>query len=132
MSLEKAIKYNPKSARAYNFLGYLYADNNMKIDESLALIQKALDIEPDNGAYTDSLGWAYFRKGNYRRALEKLLVAEGQLSRANANDPVVYDHIGDTYLKLGNVDGALKYWRKSNEIKKTDTIEGKIKHYEKK
>jgi tetratricopeptide (TPR) repeat protein len=132
MSLEKAIKYNPKSARAYNFLGYLYADNNMKIDESLELIRKALDIEPDNGAYTDSLGWAYFRKGNYRLALEKLLVAEGQLSRANANDPVVYDHIGDTYLKLGNVDGALKYWRKSNEIKKIDTIEGKIRHYEKK
>lgn len=132
LSLEKAIRYNPKSARAYNFLGYLYADNNMKIDESVALIQKALDIEPDNGAYTDSLGWAYFRKGNYRLALEKLLIAEVQLSRANANDPVVFDHIGDTYLKLGNVDSALKYWRKSNEIKKTDTIEGKIRHYEKK
>ncbi len=132
VSLEKAIKYNPKSARAYNFLGYLYADNNLKIDESLELIRKALDIEPDNGAYTDSLGWAYFRKGNYRLALEKLLVAEVQLSKANANDPVVYDHIGDTYLKLGNVDGALKYWRKSNEIKKTDTIEDKIRHYEKK
>ncbi len=129
-SLEKAIKNNPRSARAYNYLGYLYADNNMNIDESLTLIQKALDIEPDNGAYTDSLGWAYFRKGNYRLAIEKLLVAEEQLRKSNATDPVVYDHIGDTYLKLGRVDNALKYWRRSNEIKKTETIENKIKKYE--
>jgi tetratricopeptide (TPR) repeat protein len=131
-SLEKAIKYNPQSARAYNYLGYLYADNNMKIDESMSLIQKALDLEPDNGAYIDSLGWAYYRKGNYKVAIEKLLVAEEQLRRANATDPVVYDHIGDAYLKLGKVDNALRYWHKSNDIKKTDTIEGKIKKYENK
>ncbi len=129
-SLEKAIKFNPQSARAYNYLGYLYADNNMKIDESLLLIQKALEIEPDNGAYTDSLGWVYYRKGDYRMALEKLLVAEEQLRRVNASDPVVYDHIGDTYLKLGKIDSALKYWRVSNEMKKTDAIEDKIKKHE--
>lgn len=128
-SLEKAIKYNPQSARAYNYLGYLYADNNMKIEESLALIKKALDIEPDNGAYTDSLGWAYYHKGDYRLALEKLLAAEEQLRRANIPDPVVYDHIGDAYCKLGKIDNALKYWQKSNEMKKTDSIESKIKKY---
>ncbi len=131
-SLEKAIKFNPQSARAYNYLGYLYADNNMKIDESLSLIQKALTIEPDNGAYIDSLGWAYYRKGNFRIALEKLLIAEEQLRRAKAPDPVVYDHIGDTYLKLGKIDSALRYWHRSNDIKKTDMIEDKIKKYENK
>jgi len=131
-SLEKAIRFNPQSARAYNYLGYLYADNNMKIDESLSLIQKALDLEPNNGAYTDSLGWAYYRKGDYRVALEKLLVAEEQLRKSNTPDPVVYDHIGDTYLKLGKVDSALKYWHRSNEMKKTDSIEDKIRKYENK
>jgi tetratricopeptide (TPR) repeat protein len=129
-SLEKAIKYNPKSARAYNYLGYLYADNNLKIDESLGLIQKALEIEPGNGAYTDSLGWAYYRKGNYKLALEKLLSAEEILRKANSPDPVVYDHIGDAYLKLGNVENALKYWNISNDIKKNTATESKIKNYQ--
>ncbi|HPL18142.1 MAG TPA: tetratricopeptide repeat protein, partial [Spirochaetota bacterium] len=129
-SLEKAIRFNPQSARAYNYLGYLYADNNMKIEESLSLIQKALDLEPNNGAYTDSLGWAYYRKGDYRAALEKLLAAEEQLRKANAPDPVVYDHIGDTYLKLGKVDSALRYWHRSNDMKKADAIEDKIRKYE--
>ena len=129
-SLEKAIKYNPKSARAYNYLGYLYADNNMKIEESLTLIQKALELEPGNGAYTDSLGWAYFRKGNYKLALEKLLAAEELLRKSNSPDPVVFDHIGDAFLKLGKVDNALRYWNKSNEMKKTDTVESKLKKYQ--
>jgi tetratricopeptide (TPR) repeat protein len=129
-SLEKAIRYNPSSARAYNYLGYLYADNNMKIDESLGLIRKALEIEPDNGAYTDSLGWAYFRKGDYRLALEKLLAAEDLLHKANTPDPAVFDHIGDTYLRLGKIDDALRYWHRSNDIKKSDTLETKIKQYQ--
>ena len=129
-SLEKAIKYNPQSARAYNYLGYLYADNNMKIDESLTLIRKALELEPGNGAFTDSLGWAYFRKGNYKLAIEKLLAAEELLRKANSPDPVVFDHIGDAFLKLGKIDDALRYWNKSNGMKKTDAVESKLKKYQ--
>ena len=128
-SLENAIRYNPKSARAYNYLGYLYAENNMKIDESLSLILKALEIEPENGAYTDSLGWVYYRKGDYRIALEKLLEAEEILRRENNPDSVVYDHIGDAYLRLGKIEDALKYWIKSNELKKDSRVGNKIKKY---
>ncbi len=129
-SLEKAIKHNPGSARAYNYLGYLYADNNMKIDVSLGLIRKALELEPANGAYTDSLGWAYFRKGDYKLALETLLEAEDLLLKANTPDPAVYDHIGDTYQRLGKIEDALRYWRKSNDMKKSGTLDGKIKQYQ--
>jgi tetratricopeptide (TPR) repeat protein len=128
-SLKKAIKNNPKSARAYNYLGYLYADNNMRIDESLNLILKALEIDPGNGAYTDSLGWAYFRKGEYKRALEKLLKAEEILRKENNFDSVVYDHIGDAYLRLGKIDDALKYWTRSTELKKDVRVADKIKKY---
>ncbi len=128
-SLEKAIKYNPKSARAYNYLGYLYADNNIKIDESLTLVQRALEIEPGNGAYTDSLGWVYYRKGSYKLALEKLLAAEEILRKSNTPDSVVYDHIGDVYLKLGNIEKALKYWSLSNDLVKSSTVAEKIKKY---
>jgi len=128
-SLEKALRHNPNSARACNYLGYLYADNNMKIEESLNLVQRALELEPGNGAYTDSLGWVYYRKGEYRLALEKLLAAEEILRKENAPDPVVYDHIGDTYLMMGNIDGALKYWIRSNEIKKSGPVERKINQH---
>ncbi|MBN2160973.1 MAG: tetratricopeptide repeat protein [Spirochaetes bacterium] len=131
-SLEKAIRNDPRSARSYNYLGYLYADNNIKIDESLILVRKALELEPGNGAYTDSLGWVYYRKGDYRQALEKLLAAEELLNRSKSPDPVVYDHIGDTYLKLGKIEEALKYWNKSSGMKKNIAIEKKIRQYRKK
>ncbi len=127
--LEKAIEYDPESARAYNYLGYLYADNNMEIDRSLVLIRKAIELDPDNGAYTDSLGWAYYRKGNYDKALEKLLLAEKLLKKNNVSDPVVYDHIGDTYEKLGDRTNAVKYWKRSISIEDNPAIQEKIKKF---
>ncbi len=129
-SLEKAIEYDPRSAKAYNYLGYLFADNNMEIDRSLDLIRKAIELDPDNGAYTDSLGWAYYRKGNYDEALIKLLLAEELLKRNEVSDPVVYDHIGDTYEKLGDQEKAVKYWKRSISIEDNPAIQQKIKKYE--
>ncbi len=131
-SLEKAIESDPKSARAYNYLGYLYAERNIKINRSLYLIKKALEIEPDNGAYLDSLGWVYYRQGKFKLALEKLLKAEKVLRLSNSPDPVVYDHIGDAYKKIGNLNMAIDYWKKSVKIMKNSDIEMKIKKYYKK
>lgn len=127
-SLEKAITHNPKSGRAYNYLGYLFADRNMHLDRSLELIQKALELEPGNGAYIDSLGWVYYRRGDYALALENLLAAEKILSKAETPDPVVYDHIGDAYLKMGRINDAIIYWKRSNEMKRDVSIERKIKN----
>jgi tetratricopeptide (TPR) repeat protein len=125
-SLKKAIRVNSKNARAYNFLGYLYADNNMNIEESITLIKTALKFEPLNGAYLDSLGWAYYRKGKYDLALKKLLKAEKQLEMDKAPDPVVFDHIADTYEKMGNHEKAIEYWEKSLKIKRDPKIIEKI------
>ena len=132
LSLENAIRQNPKSARSYNYLGYLYADNNREIDRSFMLIQKALEMEPNNGAYIDSLGWVYYRKGEYRLALEKLLMAEKILRESNSSDPAVYDHIGDAYEKLGKVSKALKYWKLSVELEKSPKVQEKIDQHRKK
>lgn len=128
-SLKNAIKYNPENAMAYNYLGYLYADLNINLDESITLIQKALEFSPSNGAYLDSLGWAYYRKGKFALALERLLEAEKQLEEDNTPDPVVFDHIGDTYHKIGNGEKALEYWQKSINLQKNEKIEKKIKEY---
>lgn len=125
-ALKKSIKYNPKSAKAYNFLGYLYADNNMNLDESIELIKKALEFEPTNGAYLDSLGWAYYRKNQLDLALIKLLEAERELARENSPDPVVYDHIGDTYYGIGKIDKAIEYWDRSLKMKSDPAVEKKL------
>jgi tetratricopeptide (TPR) repeat protein len=126
-ALKTTLKYNPRHAGAYNFLGYLYADSNSNIDEAIELIKKALDFEPTNGAYLDSLGWAYFRKGQYELALKTLLRAEIELEKDKSPDPVVFDHIGDTYNKMGNKNRAVEYWDKSLKMKGDPKIANKIR-----
>lgn len=128
-SLKKAISKNPKSSRAYNYLGYLYAERNIRIDESIMLINKALEMEPNNGAYLDSLGWAYFRKGRYHDALGKLKEAEKRLEEEGAPDAVVFDHIGDTYEKIGVIEKAVDYWRKSIKLENKAEVQKKIRKY---
>ena len=130
-TLKQAIKRNPRNARACNYLGYLYADKNMNLEESYRLIQCALEIEPNNGAYLDSLGWVYYRKGNYKKALSQLLKAETELNREGSSDPVVFDHIGDTYKKTGNIKKAIDYWKKSLKIDNNKSILQKIRQHEK-
>ena len=108
--LKRSIELDPsKAAQAYNYLGYMWVDRNLNLDEAGSLIKKALEIEPANGAYLDSLGWFYFKKGDYTRALTELLHAADLI---NPPDPVVYEHIGDTYRSLGNTAQALAYWQK--------------------
>ncbi len=125
-ALQRAIELNPENSRAYNYLGYLYAERNMKLDESVRLVRKALEFEPENGAYLDSLGWAYFRQKKFTDALELLLRAESNLDREGSPDPVVYDHIGDVYQKLGRTREAILYWEKAYKINKAVEIKRKI------
>ena len=108
--LKRSIELDPsKAAQAYNYLGYMWVDRNMNLDEAGSMIKKALEIEPANGAYLDSLGWFYFKKGDFARAITELLHAA---ELTNPPDPVVYEHIGDTYKSLGNGSQALSYWQK--------------------
>ncbi len=128
-SLKRAIQLNPANSRVYNYLGYLFADRNMNLEESVKLVEKALELEPGNGAYLDSLGWAYYRQGRYREALEKLLEAERKLDGEGAPDPVVYDHIGDTYLMTGSKDDAIMYWKKAYRLQKSAELQRKIESH---
>jgi tetratricopeptide (TPR) repeat protein len=92
-----------------NYLGYMLADRNVRLDEAYQLIQKAVDMSPDNGAYLDSLGWVYFRQG-------KLTEAEGLLLRAvdlTGQDPTVHEHLGEVYYKLGKTKEAIAQWTAS-------------------
>ena len=94
-----------------NSLGYIYAEDNTKLEEAQKLVERALVVDPDNGAYLDSLGWVYYKKGDYQNALKYLKEADNLLK-----DPVIYDHIGDVYYKLNEPDNAKIYWNFSLEM----------------
>ncbi|MEW5984385.1 MAG: tetratricopeptide repeat protein [Acidobacteriota bacterium] len=103
------IAADPRHAPALNYLGYSLVDRGERIDEGLALIQRAVEIDPFNGAYLDSLGWACFKLGRFADAERHLQSAARQLSR----DSVVQDHWGDLLATQGRFAEAIGAWRKS-------------------
>ena len=117
--LKAALKLKPDYHEALNFLGYAYLERDKEINRAGGLIKKALSFEPENGAYIDSLGWYYFKKGKFKEAVEKLEKAASCLS-----DPVIYEHLGDVYLKLGNEENAKLNWDKSLKL---DVSQEKVK-----
>jgi tetratricopeptide (TPR) repeat protein len=84
----EVIAVDPGFADAYNYLGYLYADAGENLDEAVALIKKAIELSPDNGAYIDSLGWAYFKKGMYKDAFTEL----DRAVKLEPDDPDIKSH----------------------------------------
>ncbi|MEY2488521.1 MAG: hypothetical protein QOC70_463 [Verrucomicrobiota bacterium] len=109
--LRKSITLDPaNAAEAYNYIGFMWAEHNIHLDEAEEMIGRALQLEPNNGAYLDSLGWLQYRKGKYDDALNQLLRAAQNLTR---DDPIVFEHIGDTYAKLNRIPQALDFWQKA-------------------
>ncbi len=105
--MQKAIELNPDYAAALNYLGYTYADMGVELDRAEGLIIRALEIAPNDGFYIDSLGWVYYQKGDYRRAIEQLEKAVHLV----VDDPVIIEHLGDAYLKDGQQAKALRSYR---------------------
>jgi tetratricopeptide (TPR) repeat protein len=106
---KKVLTINPDNGSALNYLGYMWADRNVKLEEARDLINKALEREPNNGAYLDSMGWVLFR-------LNKLPEAETQLRHAlefMSRDATVHDHLGDVYFREGKIKEAIAQWQSS-------------------
>ena len=106
---KKVLASDPEHASTLNYLGYMLADQNMKLDEALSYIKHAVDLDPANGAYLDSLGWAYFRLGKYEQAEDNLLKASQKIN----TDPTVHDHLGDLYQKTGRLKQAATNWERA-------------------
>ncbi len=120
--LKSAVKLKPDYQEALNFLGYFYLEQDKNINQAGRLIKQALVIEPENGAYLDSLGWFYYKKGKFKEALSYLERAASFLS-----DPVIYDHLGDVFLKLGSLDSAKLNWEKSLKLNsQSDKVKAKL------
>jgi len=108
-AFRRVIAIDPKHAESYNFIGYMYAEKGVNLPEAIELIQKALALEPDNGYFIDSLGWAYYQQGRYPEALRELQRAVALAK----DDPVLFDHLGDAYLKNGLASEAISAWERS-------------------
>ena len=110
-AFRKVLDANPKNASALNYLGYMLADRNVRLPEALKLIGEAVELDPNNGAYLDSLGWVYFRMGDLDQAENYLERAIEKFSK----DPTVHDHLGDVYFRQGRIKEAIAQWERSLE-----------------
>ncbi|MGR3178680.1 MAG: tetratricopeptide repeat protein [Candidatus Anammoxibacter sp.] len=123
--LKMVLEIDDNLHQANNFLGYLYAERGRNLDKAIDLIQKALDAEPENAAYLDSLGWAYFKKATANDKKNKIKEALKILRKAAqmSNDPEIQEHIGDVYYSFGKWNKAEKEWTKA--LKFSEKIDSK-------
>jgi len=123
-----AIKLNPDCAEAYNYLGYMYIDRGKKLAKSIKLIKKALEIDPENGYFVDSLGLGYYKKEMFEEAMFQLERAV-ELTKEEKDDPIIRDHLGDVYFQREMYNKAIEQWKKAVELGAEDRkiIEEKIK-----
>jgi tetratricopeptide (TPR) repeat protein len=108
-TFRKILVTNPNNPAVLNYLGYMFADKGTRLDEALGMIKKAVDLDPANGAYLDSLGWAYFKLGKYDLAEDNLTKASQHMGA----DPTVQEHLGDLYQKTGRLKLAAAHWERA-------------------
>ncbi len=115
-SYETALLYEPDNALVLNNLAYSYSERNKELSRALDMAKIAVAKEPNNGAYLDTMGWIYFKMGNYQEAkhwIEKAI-------QSGRESPAVLEHLGDVYLKLGDKENAQRYYEKALRINQTN------------
>jgi len=117
--MKMVIDLDPKHANALNYLGYTYAELGENLDEAERLIKAALKEKPDDGYITDSLGWVYYKKRLFTKALKYLEKAVSLVP----DDPTILEHLGDVYLEISNTEKALEFYQRSLSKKEKDTAD---------
>ncbi|HEY9451621.1 MAG TPA: tetratricopeptide repeat protein [Bradyrhizobium sp.] len=111
--MRKALELQPEQPHVLNYLGYSWIDQGINLDEGMKMIKRAVDQRPDDGYIVDSLGWAYFRIGNFEDAVK-------HLERAidlKPEDPTINDHLGDAYWRVGRTLEAKFQWAHARDLK---------------
>jgi Flp pilus assembly protein TadD len=107
--LEHALELKPDQPLILNYLGYSWVDKGVKLDQGLKMIEKAVELRPEDGYIVDSLGWAHYRLGDYKAAVENLERAVELVP----SDPTINDHLGDAYWRTGRLVEARYQWRRA-------------------
>jgi tetratricopeptide (TPR) repeat protein len=116
-AFEQLLQVRSDHAPGLNYLGYMWADRGENLPRALGLIKKAVELDPGNGAYLDSLGWAYFQMGELDLAEKNLREA----SELTPDDPTIEEHLGDVSEKRGDVAAARKHWNRALTLKPEDS-----------
>ncbi|MCB1444832.1 MAG: tetratricopeptide repeat protein [Rhizobiaceae bacterium] len=122
-NFKKALELYPDQPQVLNYLGYSWVDMNIKLEEGLGMIRKAVDLRPDDGYIVDSLGWAYYRLGRFDDAVSELERAV----ELRAADPTINDHLGDAYWRVGRRLEAIFQWRTALSMKPEEAEIPKIR-----
>lgn len=116
--LSQALKLRPDEPELLNYLGYAWIDRGERLQEAMGMVEKAVAANPRSGAIVDSLGWAHYRLGDYKKAVEVL----EQAVELEAGDPEINNHLGDAYWMVGRKDEAGFQWRRVLTLKPDDKI----------
>src|SRR5712672_2151011 len=111
--MRKALELQPEQPHVLNYLGYSWIDQGINLDEGMKMIKRAVDQRPDDGYIVDSLGWAYYRIGNYEDAVTNLERAID----LKPEDPTINDHLGDAYWRIGRTLEAKFQWAHARDLK---------------
>ena len=111
--MRKALELQPDQPHVLNYLGYSWVDQGVNLDEGMKMIKRAVEQRPDDGYIVDSLGWAYFRIGNYDEAVKNLERAID----LKPEDPTINDHLGDAYWHIGRKLEAKFQWSHARDLK---------------
>jgi tetratricopeptide (TPR) repeat protein len=109
IEFRKGLQLSPDFAPIQNYLGYMLAERGQKLDEAIAMLKKVVTFDPQNGAYLDSLAWAYYKQGQYALAEDY----ERKAALRMSNDPTVLDHLGEINAKTGKLSLAIDEWQRS-------------------
>ncbi len=117
--LQAALDMQPDHPYVLNYLGYAWADRGSNLNKSLELIRRASTLRPTDGYITDSLGWVYFKQGNFERAVPHLEKAVELLPY----DPIVNDHLGDAYWRVGRKLEARFQWQRARNHSQSEKMD---------
>jgi tetratricopeptide (TPR) repeat protein len=113
IDMRKALELQPEQPHVLNYLGYSWIDQGINLDEGMKMIKRAVDQRPDDGYIVDSLGWAFYRIGNFEDAVKNLERA----IELKPEDPTINDHLGDAYWRVGRTLEAKFQWAHARDLK---------------
>ena len=109
LDMKKALELSREQPHVLNYLGYSWIDQGMHLDEGMKMLERATELRPDDGAITDSVGWAFYRLGQYDKAVEWLERATEQ----KGDDATITEHLGDAYWHVGRRREARFQWERA-------------------
>lgn len=116
--LQRAVRLNPENAEAFNYLAYMWAEKGIHLEQARDYVEHALDYEPDNGAFLDTLGWVLYKQKQAAEALTWLEAAHYFMPE----DPTILEHLGDVWQALGNAKEAVAWWLRSYQFNSMNEI----------